>query len=102
MRALRLRQCLGVATALILTVLIVGATELGLAIQHDDKMLPQLNVSLNRLQIIAYTTDPIDCRPERPCYASSRYYAVLWVIHTPASDSVHETWHTLLRLPLQH
>ena len=102
MRTLHVRQHFGVAIALILTLLIVGATALGVAMQHGDRMLPQLNVSLNQFQIIAYTTDPIDSRSERSCHAASRYYAVLWVVHTPAPDYAYETWHTLFRLPLQH
>jgi len=100
MRSLRMGQSLAVAVALGLTLLIVGAVGLGVGIQHGDIVPPDLNVSLSGLHIVAYTTDPIECRPYLPCLGSSRDYYVVWVFRKTAPDNVHETWRRILTMPL--
>jgi hypothetical protein len=102
MRSLRLGQSLVVAVALSLTLLIVGVIGLGVGIRYGDVMPPDLDVALSGLHIVAYTTDPIDCRPYLPCSGPfSRDYYVVWVFRTTAPDYVRETGHRILTLPLQ-
>ena len=101
MRALRLGQRLAVAVALSLTLLIIGAAGLGVGIWHGDVMPPDLNVALSGLHIVAYTTDPIECRPALPCLGPSRNYYVVWVFRQTAPDNGHETGHRILTMPLQ-
>jgi len=64
-------------------------------------MPPDLNVSLSGLHIVAYTTDPIECRPYLPCPGPSRDYYVVWVGYKTAPDSVRETGRRILTMPLQ-
>ncbi len=101
MHALRLGQSLAVAVALGLVLLIVGTVGLGVGIQHGDIRPPGMDVSFSGLHIIAYTTDPISCRPYVPCLGSSRDFYVVWVLRKTAPDYVHETWHRILTMPLQ-
>ncbi len=63
MRALHLGQHFAVAVALSLTLLIVGTVGLGVGIQHGDIRPPEMDVSFSGRHIVAYTTDPIECRP---------------------------------------
>jgi hypothetical protein len=102
MRSLRLGQSLAVAVALSLTLLIVGAVGLGVGTWHGDVMPPDLNVSLSGLHIVAYTTDPIECRPYLRCPGPfSRDYYVVWVFRKTAPDSVRETGRRILTILLQ-
>jgi hypothetical protein len=101
MYALHLGQSLAVAVALSLMLLIVGVIGLGVAIQHSDVVPLDLDVSLSGLRIVAYTTDPIECRPHGLCPGATRYYDVVWVVRETAPDYVHDTWHRILTVPLQ-
>ena len=102
MHAQRLGQSLAVAVALSLTLLIASVIGLGVAIRHGDVVPPNLDVSLSGVRIVAYTTDPIECRPYLPCPSPfSRDYYVVLVFRTTAPDYVHETWHPILSMPLQ-
>ena len=101
MRSLRLGQRLAVAFALSLTLLIVGVLGLGVGIQHGDVVVPDLDVSLSRLHIVVYTTDPIECQPDLLCPGAIRDYDVVWAFCGIAPDDVHETWHWILAMPLQ-
>ena len=95
------KQSLAVAVALSLMLLIVGVIGLGVAIQHSDGVPPDLDVSLSGLRIVAYTTDPIECRHYLPCPSPTRHFQVVWVFRETAPDYVHETWHRILSVPLQ-
>ena len=101
MRSMRLGQSLAVAVALSLTLLIVGVLGLGVGIRYGDVVAPDLDISLSRLHIVAYTTDPIECQPDLLCPGAIRDYRVVWVFRTTAPDYVHETWHPILSMPLQ-
>jgi hypothetical protein len=101
MRTLRLGQSLAVAVALSLTLLIVGAAGLGVGIWHGDVVAPDLNVSLSGLHIVAYTTDPIECRPYLPCLGPMGDYYVVWVYYKTARDDVCDTGRRILTMPLQ-
>jgi hypothetical protein len=101
MRALHLGQHFAVAVAFSLTLLIVGVIGLGVAIQHGDVVPPDLDVSLSGLHIVAYTTDPIECRPYLPCPGPTRDYYVVWVFRTTAPDYGRETGRRILTMPLQ-
>jgi hypothetical protein len=101
MHALHVGQSLAVAVALSLMVLIFGVIGLGVAIQHSDVVPLDLDVSLSGLRIIAYSTDPIECRPHGLCPGATRYYDVVWVVRETAPDYVHDTWHRILSVPLQ-
>ena len=101
MHPLRLGQSLAVAVVLSLTLLIVGMVGLGVGIRYGDVVAPDLNISLSRLHIVAYTTDPIECQPDLLCPGAIRDYDVVWVFRTTAPDYVHETWHPILSMPLQ-
>jgi len=102
MRALRLGERLAVAITLSLTLLIVGVVGLGVGIQHGAVMLPNLDVSLSGLHIVAYTTDPVECRPYLPCQGSSRDYYVVWVFRQTVPENVRENGFRILTMPLQH
>jgi hypothetical protein len=82
-------------------VLIAGMIELGVAIQQSDSVPLDLDVSLSGLRILAYTTDPIKCRPDLLCPGPTRHYQVVWVIRETGPDYMHETWHPILSVPLQ-
>ena len=99
--AQRLGQSLAVAVALGLVLLIVGAVGVGAGIQHGDIRPPEMDVSFSGLHIVAYTTDPIECRPALPCQGSFRDYYVFWVFRETAPNYVHETWHRILTVPVQ-
>ena len=101
MHTLRLGQSLAVAVALSLMMLIFGVIGLGVAIQHSDVVPLDLDVSVSGLRIVAYTTDPISCRPHGLCPGATRYYDVVWVVRETAPDYVHDTWHRILSVPLQ-
>jgi len=101
MYALRLGQSLAVAVALSLTLLIVGAAGLSVGIWHGDVMPPEMDVSFSGLHIVAYTTDPIACRPYLPCPGPSRDYYVVWVFRKTAPDTVRETGRRILTMALQ-
>ena len=101
MHPLRLGQSLAVAVVLSLTLLIVGVVGLGVGIQHGDVVPPDLNVSLSGLHIVAYTTDPIECRPYLPCLGPSQDYYVVGVYRLTAPDYVQERWHPILSMPVQ-
>jgi hypothetical protein len=98
---MHLGQRLAVAVALSLTLLIGGVVGLGVGIRSGDVVLPDLNVALSGLQIVAYTTDPIECRPYLPCLGSSQDYWVVGVYRTTALDTVSETGRRILTVPLQ-
>ena len=74
---------------------------LGVGIQHGDVAPPDLNVSLSGLHIVAYTTDPIECRLYLPCLGPSQDYYVVGVYRTTAPDNLSETGHRILTVPLQ-
>ena len=101
MYALHLGQSLAVAVALSLMLLIGGVIGLGVAMGHSAVVPPDLDVSLSGLRIVAYTTDPIECRPDGLCPGATRYYDVVWVVRELAPDYVHDTWHRILTVPLQ-
>ena len=101
MHALRLGQRLAVAVAIGLTLLIVGMSGLGVAIRQSGVVPPDLDVSLGGLRIVAYTTDPTQCRPDRLCPDATRDYQMVWVVRETAPDYVHETWRRILSVPLQ-
>jgi hypothetical protein len=101
MHPLRLGQSLAVAVVLSLTLLIVGMVGLGVGIQHGDVVPPDLNVSLSRLHIVAYTTDPIECRIALPCPGPNRDYYVVLVFRTTAPDDMRDTERRILTMPLQ-
>jgi hypothetical protein len=101
MYSLRLAQSLAVAVALSLTLLIVGVIGLGAGIRQGDVMPPDLNVSLSGLHIVAYTTDPIECRPYLPCPGPNRDYYVVWVFRETAPDDVRKTGRRILTMALQ-
>jgi hypothetical protein len=96
---LRLRQSLTVAVTLSLVLLIVGVIALGVAIQQRTIIPPELDVSLGGLRFVAYSTKPRDCWPAYLCSGTPQEYRVAWVFHEP--NSVHETWHKILTMPLQ-
>jgi len=98
---MRLGQSLALAVALSLTLLIVGVVGLGVGIRHGDVVPPDLNVSLSGLHIVAYTTDPIECRPYLPCLGPSQDYYVVGVYRTTAPDNLSETGHRILTVLLQ-
>ena len=101
MRAMRLGQRLAVAVALSLTLLIVGVVWLGVGIRPGDVVPPDLNISLSGVRIVAYTTDPIECRPDLLCPGAPRDSYVVWVFYRAAPDDVglHGGW--ILVVPLQ-
>jgi hypothetical protein len=101
MQSLRLGQSLAVAVVLSLTLLIAGMVGLGVGIHHGDVVAPEMNVSLSGLRIVAYTTDPIECRPYLPCLGPSQDYYVVGVYRTTAPDNLSETGHWILTVPLQ-
>ncbi len=101
MRALHLGQHFAVAVALSLMLLITGVVGLGVGIRQGAVVPPNMDVSLSGLHIVAYTTDPIECRPYLPCPGPTRDYYVVWVLHTTAPDSVRETGCRILTVPLQ-
>jgi hypothetical protein len=102
MHSRRLGQSLAVAVVLSLTLLLVGVVGLGVGIRHGDVVPPDLDVSLSGLRIVAYTTDPIECRPYLPCPSPlSRDYDVVWVFRETTPDYVRETGHRILTVPLQ-
>jgi hypothetical protein len=101
MHSMRLWQNLVVAVALSLMLLLGGAVGLGVGIRHGDVMPPDLDVSLSSLHIVAYTTDPIECRPYLPCLGPSRDYYVVWVLRKTAPDELTETGRRILTMPLQ-
>jgi hypothetical protein len=101
MHSTRLGQNLVVAVALSLLLLIVGGVGLGVGIRQGAVVPPDLNVSLNRLHIVAYTTDPIECRPYLPCSGPTRDYYVVWVFREPAPDDLRDTGRRILTVPLQ-
>ena len=101
MYSLRLGQSLAVAVVLSLMLLIVGMVGLGVGIRYGDVVAPDLNVSLSGLHIVAYTTDPIECRPYLPCLGPSQDYYVVWVFSQTAADYLNETGFRILT-PLQH
>ncbi len=100
MNALYLRQGLVIVLALSL-LLTVGTAGLGVGILHGDVRAPNLDISLRGFQMVAYTTDPIECQPSLACRGSSRYYSVFWVSRQTAPNYVHLTWHRILSVPLQ-
>ena len=102
MRALHLGQYFAVAVALSLTLLIVGAVGLGMGIQHGAVMAPNLDGSFSGLRIVAYTTDPIECRPYLPCQDLSQDYYVVWVFRQTVPENVRENGFRILTMPLQH
>ena len=101
MHPLRLGQSLAIAVVLSLTLLIVGMAGLGVGIRYGDVVAPDLDVSLSGLHIVAYTTDPIECRPYLPCLGPSQDYYVVGVYRTTTPDIVRETGRRLLTVPLQ-
>ena len=101
MHPLRLGQSLAVAVVLSLTLLIVGMVGLGVGIRYGDVVAPEMNVSLSGLHIVAYTTDPIECRPYLPCLGPSQDYYVVGVYRTTAPDILSETGHRILIVPVQ-
>ena len=101
MHSLRLGQSLVVAVALSLMLLIVGVVGLGVGIRQGAVVPPDLNVSLSGLHIVAYTTDPIECRLYLPCSGPSQDYYVVWVFSQTAADYVRETGRRILTVPLQ-
>jgi hypothetical protein len=101
MHTQRLGQSLAVAVAFSLILLIVGVIGLGVAIQQSDDVLPDLDVSLSGLRIVAYTTNPHQCGPDLLCPGAPRDYQVVWVFRETAPDYAHETWHRILSVPLQ-
>jgi hypothetical protein len=101
MHSLRLGQNLAIAVVLSLTLLLVGMAGLGVGIRYGDVVVPEMNVSLSGLHIVAYTTDPIECRPYLPCLGPSQDYYVVGVYRTTAADNVSETTHRILSVPLQ-
>jgi hypothetical protein len=100
MNALYLRQGLVIVLALSL-LLTVGTVGLGVGILHGDVRAPNLDISFRGFQIVASTTDAIECQPSLACRGSSRYYAVDWVVRETAPNYVHLTWHRILSVPLQ-
>jgi len=102
MHFLRLGQSLAVAVALSLTLLIVGAVGLGVGIQHGDIRPPEMDGSFSGLRIVAYTTDPIECRPYLPCRDLSQDYYVVWVFRQTVPENVRENGFRILTMPLQH
>jgi hypothetical protein len=102
MHSTRLGQSLVVAVALSLTLLIAGVVGLGVGIRHGDVVPPDLDVSLSGLHIIAYTTDPIECRPYLLCLGPTQDYYVVWVFREPAPDNLSEPGRRVLTVPLQH
>ena len=101
MRSLRLGQGLAVVVVLSLTLLIVGVIGLGVGIRYGDVVAPDLDVSLSRLDIVAYTTDPIECRTYLPCLGPSQDYYVVGVFRTTTPDNSSETGRRILTVPLQ-
>lgn len=101
MHPLRLGQSLAVAVALSLTLLIVGVVGLGMGIQHGDVVPPDMDVALSGLHIVAYTTDPIACRPYLPCPAWAQDYYVVWVFCKTAPDYGRETGRRILTVLVQ-
>jgi hypothetical protein len=101
MHPLRLGQSLAVAGVLSLTLLIVGMVGLGVGIRYGEVVAPEMNVSLSGLHIVAYTTDPIECRLYLPCLGPSQDYYVVGVYRTTAPDNLSETGHRILTVPLQ-
>jgi hypothetical protein len=101
MHSQRLGQSLAVAVALGLVLLIVGAAGLGVGIWHGDVVPPDLDISLIGLHIVAYTTDPIACRPYLPCPGPSQDYYVVWVFRKTAPDNLSETGRRILTMSLQ-
>jgi hypothetical protein len=101
MHSLRLGQNLVIAVALSLMLLIAGVVGLGVGIRQGAVVPLDLNVSLSGFRIVAYTTDPIECRPHGLCPGATRYYDVVWVVRETAPDYVHDIWHRILTVPLQ-
>ena len=101
MHALRLGQRLAIAVALSLTLLIVGAVELGLGIQQGDVALPDLDVHVSGLHIVASTTGLQECGLALHCPRPSRDYYVVWVFYKTAPDNVRETGRRILVVPLR-
>ena len=101
MRALHLGQRFAIVVTLSLTLLIVGAVGLGLAIRHGTVAPPDLNVALSGLHIVAFTTGRIECQHYLPCLETTEDYYVVWVFGLTAPDNVHKTWCRILTMPLQ-
>jgi hypothetical protein len=94
--ALQLLSCLA------LLVLIVGGIGLGMATRQSDDILPDLDVSFREFRLLAYTTDPTECQPDLLCPRSTREYQVISVVRESAPEYMHETWHRILNVTLQH
>jgi len=101
MHAQRLGQRLAVAVALSLILLLVGVIGLGVPIRQSDVVVPDVDVSLRGLRIVAYTIDPIECQPDLLCPGAPRDYQVVWAFRETAPDYVHETWHWIVTVPFQ-
>jgi hypothetical protein len=93
----RLGQRLAVAVVLSLVLLIGGVIGLDVGIRQSVVVPPDLDISFNRLRIVAYTTNPYPCL----CPGATRHYRVLWMLHESAPHHIHEIWHRILTVPLQ-
>jgi hypothetical protein len=101
MHSQRLGQSLAVVVVLTLTLLIVGMVGLGVGIRYGAVVAPDLNISLSGLHIVAYTTDPIECRPYLPCLVPTQDYYVVWVFRETAPDDVRDIGRRILTMPLR-
>ena len=101
MRAMRLGQRLAIAVAFSLTLLTVGAVGLGVGIQQGDVALPDRDVHVSGLHIVASTTGLQECRLALPCPRPSRDYYVVWVFYPAAPEDGGLHGGRILVVPLQ-
>jgi len=99
---MRLGPSLAVVITLSLTLLIAGVIGLGVAIRHGVVALPDLNMHLGGLEIVAVTTRTSECPPYNPCPNLPGDYYVIWVFQKAALDYVSVTGRRMLILPMKH
>jgi hypothetical protein len=106
MRSLFSGQCLFIAGALSLMLLIGGVIGLGVAIRRDQIVPPTFDLELGIVRIVGYTTHYPDCPPYRQCppqsVAPPQAFYVVWSIYklAPAEQPYGRTTRQVLVMPL--
>jgi len=94
-------QSLAVAVTLSLALLIAGVSGFEVAIQQGVIALPDLDVQISGLRIVAYTTGTSECPPYPYCSYSRRNQYVVWVFQKTAPDHLNGTDSRKLIIPLK-
>src|SRR5262249_30343623 len=101
MCSMRLGPSLAVVVTLSLTLLIAGVIGLGVAIRHGVVALPDVNMHLGGLVIIAVTTGTSECPPYSPCPNLPGDYYAVWVFQKAALDRVSVSSRPMLIMPMK-